>query len=395
MSTCAQPCLKLNELPLSHFAQDGNLEGLRERLRLASLALGSSKSRLSACTETEAGERLTLADFVNARDEKGYTAVHWAAYFDERAILQELMACDEVDMNAVNSSGGTALHIAALLGSPRCLSLMLEAGVPAIDAPNSFGERALHLAAGAGHAGVVAALLDAGAVLGGSGSGGGGGGGGANEGEARLTPATQTSAPEELDRWGRTPYDVAWEHGHTSVQQVFGDRFKALGIPPPMVRARDGAGAGSTDDGPTEEEQEQQKEQQSRLVTEFMARLQLNDLNATVADEKGIFAQKCDTSTGGGGGDGGGGGGGDNAGGNGSADATPASASVSAAAAAAAVGRAGFGRNIGKMGEHLRGCGDSGGGGPADRSGGGRGGLLPLRQALGSRLPLHDDGDHV
>ena len=37
---CAKPGLKLSELPLSHFVLDGNLEGLKSRLRLARLALG-------------------------------------------------------------------------------------------------------------------------------------------------------------------------------------------------------------------------------------------------------------------------------------------------------------------------------------------------------------------
>ena len=50
-------------------------------------------------------------------DEKGLTALHWAAHLGHVRCMRVLLADARVDVNFKSQQGGTALHIAAEWGS--------------------------------------------------------------------------------------------------------------------------------------------------------------------------------------------------------------------------------------------------------------------------------------
>jgi ankyrin repeat protein len=66
-----------------------------------------------------------------ARDEKGYSALHWAAYFEEAEVLARLLGDARLESRATAQNGHTALHTAALMNSTRCLQRLLNGGLDA------------------------------------------------------------------------------------------------------------------------------------------------------------------------------------------------------------------------------------------------------------------------
>ena len=68
---------------------------------------------------------------VNARDEKNYTALHWACYNGSLASLSKLLAVPKVEVNERNSWGNTPMMVAIHWGKTEAVRLM--AAVPAVD----------------------------------------------------------------------------------------------------------------------------------------------------------------------------------------------------------------------------------------------------------------------
>ena len=185
-------------------------------------------ARLMECAQRgdAAGVRALLAEAddqdLDHRDDQGWATLHWAAYFDEAAVVEALLADGRAELDARSARGATMLHVAAQQNALRVLRLVLGSAAlstrsPVARAPiddldpdwlevapsagdckdesttrarlecrTEDDETALHLAAAAGHAPAVSVLVAAGA-------------------DARAT-----------DRWGRTPRRVAREHGEVA-----------------------------------------------------------------------------------------------------------------------------------------------------------------------------------
>jgi uncharacterized protein len=100
---------------------------------------------------------------VNAALPDGGTALLWAAYWNDDAAVQALIAAG-ANVNAANSYGVTALSQACINGNAKMVDALLKAGADA----NTFqaeGQTALMTAAKAGSAEAVKALLDHGAEV--------------------------------------------------------------------------------------------------------------------------------------------------------------------------------------------------------------------------------------
>jgi len=126
-----------------------------------------------------------------AKDYKGYTAGHWAAYLDEVEVFQVLLDIDSTFLwDALTTSGMNCLHIACTCGSIRilrCILLNLTGEANGINATNQYKETGLHLAAASNKNDVAQLLLEAGI-------------------DASL-----------CDQWGRSAIDVAIETGYIDI----------------------------------------------------------------------------------------------------------------------------------------------------------------------------------
>ena len=98
---------------------------------------------------------------VDQRQPDGATALHWAAFRDDRQIAGLLLAAG-ADVDAANELGATPLWLAAENGSAAMIERLLAAGANA-DAALPEGETPVMTASRAGTAEGVQALLDAGA----------------------------------------------------------------------------------------------------------------------------------------------------------------------------------------------------------------------------------------
>jgi len=106
---------------------------------------------------------LTRGASVNAAEEDGTTALHWASYRDDVESAGLLIRAG-ADVNAANDLGATPLWTASLNGSAAMVRTLLEAGAH----PNLAllsGETPLMIAARSGNPEVVAQLLGRGASV--------------------------------------------------------------------------------------------------------------------------------------------------------------------------------------------------------------------------------------
>ena len=91
---------------------------------------------------------------VNFCDEKGNSALHWAAYFDEIEVLELLINSPNIDLNLKSKRGNTCLHLAAVANAGKSLIYLLNLGTKQsqqlFNQQNNWGETALHLAASTG-----------------------------------------------------------------------------------------------------------------------------------------------------------------------------------------------------------------------------------------------------
>ena len=78
---------------------------------------------------------------VNARQEDGTTALHWAAYHDDVPLIRRLLKAG-AKVNVANDYASTPLAEAAERADPEALRVLLEAGAE-VESPNADGQTAL------------------------------------------------------------------------------------------------------------------------------------------------------------------------------------------------------------------------------------------------------------
>lgn len=94
---------------------------------------------------------------VNAAQPDGMTALHWATYHDETAMVKQLVASG-ADVSAVNRYGVMPLSLACTNGNAAIVECLLEAGADA-NSTIAGGETVLMTASRTGRPGPVKALL--------------------------------------------------------------------------------------------------------------------------------------------------------------------------------------------------------------------------------------------
>jgi ankyrin repeat protein len=98
---------------------------------------------------------------VNGKSPDGTTALHWAVYRDNLALVERLIAAG-ADVMAANEFGSTPLAEAATVGNAAVIEALLKAGA-AVDAPGSDGQTALMVVARSGNTAAAEVLLTHGA----------------------------------------------------------------------------------------------------------------------------------------------------------------------------------------------------------------------------------------
>ena len=78
---------------------------------------------------------------VNARQDDGTTALHWAVYHDDLPLIRRLLKSG-AKANVANDYGSTPLAEAAERADAEALRVLLEAGA-AVESPNAQGQTAL------------------------------------------------------------------------------------------------------------------------------------------------------------------------------------------------------------------------------------------------------------
>jgi ankyrin repeat protein len=98
---------------------------------------------------------------VNAKSADGTTALHWAVYNGNVALVERLIAAG-ADVSVANSFGSTPLSEAATVGNTAIIEALLQAGAAA-DAPGADGQTALMIVARSGNTAAAEVLIDGGA----------------------------------------------------------------------------------------------------------------------------------------------------------------------------------------------------------------------------------------
>jgi ankyrin repeat protein len=98
---------------------------------------------------------------VNAAENDGTTALHWAVAQDDLDLAERLIRAG-AKVNAKNDYGSTPMSEAAIVGNPKMLEKLLEAGANA-DSANADGQTALMLVARTGNVEAAKVLLSHGA----------------------------------------------------------------------------------------------------------------------------------------------------------------------------------------------------------------------------------------
>ena len=78
---------------------------------------------------------------MNARDEKNYSALHWASYNGSLACLSRLLAVPEVQLNERNSWGNTPIMVAISWGKTEAVRLMAAVAGVDLDVKDTEGNR--------------------------------------------------------------------------------------------------------------------------------------------------------------------------------------------------------------------------------------------------------------
>jgi len=98
---------------------------------------------------------------VNARSPDGTTALHWAVYNGNLALVERLIAAG-ADVSAANEFGSTPLAEAATVGNAEVIDALLTGGA-AVDAPGADGQTALMVVARSGNTAAAETLIAHGA----------------------------------------------------------------------------------------------------------------------------------------------------------------------------------------------------------------------------------------
>ena len=135
--------------------------------RLASICYGlflgtvllHSQQIIKAVEDNNATEVIRLIQAgtdVNARDNIGYTALMWAAHYDEVDAAKALIQAG-ADVNAKDNIGYTALMVTVGKGSFDVAKVLIEAGAD-LNARNNDGKTAFMLAEERGSVDVIGLL---------------------------------------------------------------------------------------------------------------------------------------------------------------------------------------------------------------------------------------------
>ena len=101
---------------------------------------------------------------VNAAQNDGMSALHWAAQNDDDAVIEVLLYAGANTAATTRLGGYTALHLAGRAGNAEALDALLSGGVDA-DAVTTTGVTALHFAAAAGRTDAIETLIRHGASI--------------------------------------------------------------------------------------------------------------------------------------------------------------------------------------------------------------------------------------
>ena len=152
------------------------------------------KERLLIHSICSGGNYAAILEFEPERihevDEKGYSALHWAAYFDNLAAAELLITNCPSIIHKQSCRGYTPLHLACQQNSLAVIKLILLSTSSTLSTINQWQESALHLAAQNGHMSVTRVIIEC-------------------SEETVLATLFQSQ-----DQWGRTPAAAAKESGH-------------------------------------------------------------------------------------------------------------------------------------------------------------------------------------
>ncbi len=124
----------------------------------------AAEDLLRAAQRNDAAEALSAIEGgadVNARSPDGTTALHWAVYNGNLAVVERLIAAG-ADVSAANEFGSTPLAEAATVGNSQVIAALLAAGAAA-DAPGTDGQTALMVVARSGNTAAAEVLIEHGA----------------------------------------------------------------------------------------------------------------------------------------------------------------------------------------------------------------------------------------
>ena len=99
---------------------------------------------------------------INARDGDGKTALHWAALYGQKKVM-ELLLANKADVNSLDEDGFTPLHWAATFNQSDAVKLLLANKANMNIKVQKYGWTPLRLAVIHGHMATAEALLNSGA----------------------------------------------------------------------------------------------------------------------------------------------------------------------------------------------------------------------------------------
>jgi 26S proteasome non-ATPase regulatory subunit 10 len=101
---------------------------------------------------------LALPSFIDVEDERGRTALQYAAQLDNLESV-ELLVKQNANVNITDDLGRTALHVACRNGNVKMVNLLLEHQAD-VKIPDKLGYTAIHEAVRSGNSKLFATLFD-------------------------------------------------------------------------------------------------------------------------------------------------------------------------------------------------------------------------------------------